>query len=223
MKTYKTNRGNLGLNYEKFSFRKDRTLASGDISWRCTTRKCGATLKTNTAVTVVKLKNGIHNHPEPGSPTPSPTSTPMTPNRQSVISDKSITPSACPDVTPATPTIPATTAADSDVTPASTAAGPRATPTAPATPATTAAGSEPLSPTVNLYTPVLNEPLTLQDENKALREKIKKQERTIHALFLYNLKTNRKVAEHIYSLLKVYLIRKALKYFTPHTYQALVV
>lgn len=87
----KTSRGKDGIEVNLFKYRKDKTMANGEISWRCLDRKCSASLKTNNAVTAVtsKYTPGLHNHEpqtpsEPSTPT-SQTSSLLTPTRS--ISD----------------------------------------------------------------------------------------------------------------------------------------
>lgn len=79
----KTAKNKDGIEIDKYRYRKDHTLASGEISWRCTNRKCSSSLKTNHAITTVTSKPSSHNHkpPEndvsvPSSPSISEPSTP---------------------------------------------------------------------------------------------------------------------------------------------------
>lgn len=92
----KTSRGRDGIEVNLFKYRKDKTLASGEISWRCLERKCSASLRTNNAVTALssKLTPDLHNHEpqtsnsEPSTPT-SQTVSLLTPTRS--ISDSADT------------------------------------------------------------------------------------------------------------------------------------
>lgn len=62
LKTITTARGNVAIQYKNFNYRKDRTLASGDVSWRCVSRKCTAALKTSNDLKTLRSKSGLHNH-----------------------------------------------------------------------------------------------------------------------------------------------------------------
>lgn len=79
----KTCKGKEGIQVNTFQYRKDKTLVSGEIVWRCVKYKCSASLKTNNAVTSLKSKPMPHSHdpPEtPSSPYSSEPSTPSLPN-----------------------------------------------------------------------------------------------------------------------------------------------
>lgn len=67
----KTVKGRDGIEVNKFRYRKDKTLVTGEISWRCTNKKCSASLKTNNAMTSLKSKPSVHNHEPPDTETPS--------------------------------------------------------------------------------------------------------------------------------------------------------
>lgn len=77
----KTAKGKDGIEINDFRYRKDKVLVSGEISWRCPNRNCSASLKTNSAVTIVKQKPSEHNHSPPDKHIPSSPSTsePSTP------------------------------------------------------------------------------------------------------------------------------------------------
>lgn len=57
-----TSRGNPAIRYKSFLFRKDRALVTGDISWRCTSKECKASIKTDEAITDIKEVLGKHTH-----------------------------------------------------------------------------------------------------------------------------------------------------------------
>ena len=44
-----TNRGKKNLLHNGYSYRTDVVLKSGDISWRCTNKKCKGRLRTDSA------------------------------------------------------------------------------------------------------------------------------------------------------------------------------
>lgn len=78
----KTAKGKEGIEVNTFRYRKDKLLVTtGEVSWRCTFKNCSASLKTNSAVTLVRTKPTTHNHEPPNSETPSSPSTsePSTP------------------------------------------------------------------------------------------------------------------------------------------------
>lgn len=64
-------KGKDGIEVNKYRYRKERILMTGEISWRCTNRNCSASLKTNQALTSVKSKPFAHNHDPPDMDTPS--------------------------------------------------------------------------------------------------------------------------------------------------------
>ncbi len=66
----KTAKGKDGIEINDFRYRKDKTLVSGEISWRCTNRSCSASLKTNNAVTSIKQAPSEHNHNPPDKSIP---------------------------------------------------------------------------------------------------------------------------------------------------------
>lgn len=82
----KTAKGKEGIEIDKFRYRKDKTLATGEINRRCTIRGCASSVKRNHAVSAVKNKPSSHNHKPPDSDastfsSPS-TSEPAIPNAQ---------------------------------------------------------------------------------------------------------------------------------------------
>lgn len=79
LKTIKTSRGNLGVNYENFNYRKDRSLTTGEVKWRCLNRLCPASIKTCSAIKKVKGTFGVHNHPPPAPTSTGKISAPSTP------------------------------------------------------------------------------------------------------------------------------------------------
>lgn len=81
LKTTKTSRGNLAVQYENFNFRKDRTLSTGDVNWRCLDRKCTASLKTCASVKKLLSKSGHHNHTPPVNSSPATKQSPVTPTQ----------------------------------------------------------------------------------------------------------------------------------------------
>jgi hypothetical protein len=62
LKLTTTSKGNQSLIFDSFSFRKDKLLKSGAISWRCMTKGCKASIKTNTLKTVILDPPTQHNH-----------------------------------------------------------------------------------------------------------------------------------------------------------------
>ncbi|XP_039292923.1 uncharacterized protein LOC120353401 [Nilaparvata lugens] len=61
-----TTKGNKKIEYDGFSYRKDRLLVSGDLSWRCINKYCKATMETDKQITRI-LKVGSHHHSHPSS------------------------------------------------------------------------------------------------------------------------------------------------------------
>ena len=45
-----TNKGKKSLIYDGFIYRIDGVLKCGDISWRCTNKKCKGRLRTDSAI-----------------------------------------------------------------------------------------------------------------------------------------------------------------------------
>jgi hypothetical protein len=63
LKLSSTSRGNPCLTFNSMPYRRDRILKSGIISWRCMTKGCPVSMKTNAVKTVVLEAPGQHNHP----------------------------------------------------------------------------------------------------------------------------------------------------------------
>lgn len=61
----KTNKGNHKIVYKNFNYRKERTLVSKDISWRCMKGGCLATLRTDSLISKIIKTNGSHSHASP--------------------------------------------------------------------------------------------------------------------------------------------------------------
>ena len=59
-----TNKGKKSLVYEGYTFRVDRALASGDLSWRCTSEQCTARLKTDPEISTIHHGNSEYSHEE---------------------------------------------------------------------------------------------------------------------------------------------------------------
>lgn len=59
-----SNKGNEMLIFNDFKFRKFRILSSGNISWRCSQKKCSAMLETNQHVSEIIKAKDDHNHDE---------------------------------------------------------------------------------------------------------------------------------------------------------------
>ena len=57
-----TNRGQKRLLHNGYSYRIDVVLKSGDISWRCTNKKCKGRLRTDSASTTLVPINMKHFH-----------------------------------------------------------------------------------------------------------------------------------------------------------------
>ena len=57
-----TNKGKKSLIYDGFIYRIGGVLKCGDISWRCTNRKCKGRLRTDSAMSTMKAINLEHNH-----------------------------------------------------------------------------------------------------------------------------------------------------------------
>ncbi|KAG8313156.1 hypothetical protein J6590_006713 [Homalodisca vitripennis] len=99
----KTAKGKDGIAINDFRYGKDKTLVSGEISWRCTNRNCSASLRTDSAVTCVKQTHSEHNHNPadkyiPSSPLfsePS-TPTPLTPEPQTLTPETATLPEMDP-------------------------------------------------------------------------------------------------------------------------------
>lgn len=103
IKVTTTARGNVAIQYKNYIFRKDRTLANGEVNWRCLTRTCTASLKTSNDFKTLRSKAGVHNHPSPStsttaSPAASPPATP-TPDHTDTASSDLGTPTPTPSLT----------------------------------------------------------------------------------------------------------------------------
>jgi hypothetical protein len=61
----KTTRGNTAVWHDGFMFRKDVILKSGLITWRCMSRGCKSSIKTDITYTLVKDSIHTHNHSPP--------------------------------------------------------------------------------------------------------------------------------------------------------------
>ena len=57
-----TNKGKKRLIYDGFIYRIDSVLKCGDISWRCTNKKCKGRLITDSAMSTMNAINLEHNH-----------------------------------------------------------------------------------------------------------------------------------------------------------------
>ena len=57
-----TNKGQKSLIYDGFIYRIDGVLECGDISWRCTNKKCKGRLRTDSAMSTMNAINLEHNH-----------------------------------------------------------------------------------------------------------------------------------------------------------------
>ena len=57
-----TNKGKKSLIYNGFIYRIDSVLKCGDISWRCTNKKCKGGLRTDSAMSTMNAINKEHNH-----------------------------------------------------------------------------------------------------------------------------------------------------------------
>ena len=57
-----TNKGKKSLIYDGFIYRIDGVLKCGDISWRCTNKKCKGRLRTDSAMSTMNAINLEHNH-----------------------------------------------------------------------------------------------------------------------------------------------------------------
>ena len=57
LKISDTNKGKKSLIYDGFIYRIDGVLKCGDISWRCTNKKYKGRLRTDSAVSTMKLKD----------------------------------------------------------------------------------------------------------------------------------------------------------------------
>ena len=57
-----TNKGKKSLIYDGFIYRIDGNLKCGDISWRCTNKKCKGRLRTDSAMSTMNATNLEHNH-----------------------------------------------------------------------------------------------------------------------------------------------------------------
>lgn len=90
----KTSRGKEGIEVRNYKYRKDKTLVTGEISWRCLSRTCSASLKTNHAVTVVKSSPPQHNHDPPSLLSSPLTSTPTSQSSSTYTPPASLTDSS---------------------------------------------------------------------------------------------------------------------------------
>ena len=62
-KISETNKGKKSLIFDHgFIYRIDGVLKWGDISWRCTNKKCKGRLKTDSAMSTMNTINLEHNH-----------------------------------------------------------------------------------------------------------------------------------------------------------------
>ena len=50
-----TNKGKKSLIYDGFIYRLDGVLKCGDISWRCTNKKCKGRLRTDSAMSTMNV------------------------------------------------------------------------------------------------------------------------------------------------------------------------
>lgn len=66
---YTTVKGKEGVSVDGYNYRMDRVLVSGNVSWRCITRTCKSTLRTNSSKTSVTGMSGTHSH-DPHSSSP---------------------------------------------------------------------------------------------------------------------------------------------------------
>ncbi|XP_050058592.1 uncharacterized protein LOC126550668 [Aphis gossypii] len=59
-----TNKGVLCIVHNNFKYRRQRVMANGDISWRCTVRQCTSTIHTNSKISNILTENEniSHNH-----------------------------------------------------------------------------------------------------------------------------------------------------------------
>ena len=57
-----TNKGKKSLIYDGFIYKIDGDLKCGDISWRCTKKKCKGLLRTDSAMSTMNAINLEHNH-----------------------------------------------------------------------------------------------------------------------------------------------------------------
>ena len=57
-----TNKGKKSLIYDGFIYRIDGVPKCGDISWRCTNKKCKGRLRTDSAKSTMNAINLEHNH-----------------------------------------------------------------------------------------------------------------------------------------------------------------
>lgn len=55
-----TKGGKLNIVYKENRFREIRKFSNGDISWRCTGYTCGASLRTDAEVKILKVGNAKH-------------------------------------------------------------------------------------------------------------------------------------------------------------------
>ena len=62
LKISDTNKGKKSLIYDGFIYRIDGVLKCGEISWRCTNKKCKGRLRTDIAMSTMKAINLEHNH-----------------------------------------------------------------------------------------------------------------------------------------------------------------
>ena len=56
-----TNKGKKSLIYDGFIYRIDGVLKCGDISWRCTNKKCKGRLRTDSAMSTMNVINLEYN------------------------------------------------------------------------------------------------------------------------------------------------------------------
>ena len=56
------NKGKKSLICDGFMYRIDGVVKCGDISWRCTNKKCKGCLRTDSAMTTMNAINLEHNH-----------------------------------------------------------------------------------------------------------------------------------------------------------------
>ena len=57
-----TNRGKKSLLCDGYLYRIDTVLKCGDISWRCTDKKCKGDVRTDSAMSTMNPINLEHNH-----------------------------------------------------------------------------------------------------------------------------------------------------------------
>lgn len=164
--------------FNNFKFRLHRVLKSGDISWQCLGRNCGATIKSNANITKVEVCNEKHSGVHPVT-----MRSLSSPRRQALTAPATPTPSAAspqPAAAQPPPVPPLTSASHTPLcsTPVPDIVSPSATPSAPLHPA-------------SLSTPALE----LSTENALLKAEVAKLKADVKVILDHSIESDQRLLE----------------------------